>query len=98
MTNKSANNLNSRRDFLKSAAAAAMGSAVLTISGCGNPSASRAKKNSIIEKDFTILFQGDSITDAGRDRKRGEIANDPRAPFIRVPPARFRIGHGPPPP
>jgi lysophospholipase L1-like esterase len=69
-----------RRDFLKSAAAAAMGSAVLTISGCSSsPCASRAKKNSIIEKGFTILFQGDSITDADRDRKRDSIANDPRA-------------------
>jgi lysophospholipase L1-like esterase len=73
-------NLTLRRDFLKSAAAAAMGSAVLTISGCSSsPCASRTKKGSIIEKDFTILFQGDSITDGDRERKRGEIANDPRA-------------------
>ena len=74
------NNLTLRRDFLKSAAVTAMGSAAFAISGCSStPTASRAKKGSVIEKDFTILFQGDSITDAGRNRKRDSIANDQRA-------------------
>ena len=74
------NNLTLRRDFLKSAAVAAMGSAALAISGCNrtSPSANR-RKDSTIKKNATILLQGDSITDAGRNRERGEIANDPRA-------------------
>jgi lysophospholipase L1-like esterase len=37
------------------------------------------RKNSIIQKDSTILFQGDSITDAGRDRKSEGNANDSNA-------------------
>ena len=74
------NNLILRRDFIKSAAATAIGSATLAISGCNStPSASKAKKSSVIEKDFTILFQGDSITDADGDRKRDKITNDQRA-------------------
>lgn len=35
-------------------------------------------KGNIIKKGNTILFQGDSITDAGRDKKK-EIANDQKA-------------------
>jgi len=74
------NNLTLRRDFLKSAAAAAIGSAAFAISGCNSAGlVSSGKKSSIIEKDCTILFQGDSITDAGRNRKRDSIANDQRA-------------------
>jgi lysophospholipase L1-like esterase len=79
MTEKHTNNPNSRRNFLKSAAAAAMGSAALAISGCSAPAASKSRNGSIIKKNCTILFQGDSITDAGRDRKRDSIPNDPRA-------------------
>jgi len=73
------NDLTLRRDFLKTAAAAAMGTGALALSGCSVPAASSRKQKSLIEKNDTILFQGDSITDAGRNRKRDQIANDPRA-------------------
>ena len=36
-----------------------------------------AKNTSLLSKGNTILFQGDSITDAGRDKKN-EIANNQR--------------------
>ncbi|WP_116106101.1 SGNH/GDSL hydrolase family protein [Lewinella sp. IMCC34191] len=60
---------NHRRDFIKNAAllpAALAGSAALT-----KPSAMSAD----VPERLTVLFQGDSITDAGRDRDRTE-AND----------------------
>jgi hypothetical protein len=69
-------NQNQRRQFLKSTAAAAIGS--LGLSASANAK-SKPAKSQIIKKNATILLQGDSITDAGRIRRRGEIANDPRA-------------------
>jgi len=70
------NKHNPRRQFLKSTAAAAIGAAALTIPA--QAKAKPAKKEPFIRKNATILLQGDSITDAGRNRKRGDIANDPR--------------------
>ena len=69
------NDMKSRREFIKSLSDAAMGSAALSLSGCAVAPA----KGPVIRKNATILFQGDSITDSGRNRERGEIANDPRA-------------------
>jgi len=69
-------NTNPRRQFLKSTAAAAIG--LLGLSASANAK-SKPAKSQIIKKNATILLQGDSITDAGRIRRRGEIANDPRA-------------------
>jgi lysophospholipase L1-like esterase len=58
--------MNTRRDFLKTAA---IGGAVLSIpnivaSAMSMPQASKIS----LQKDDIILFQGDSITDAGRDK------------------------------
>jgi len=50
------------------------------LSGCNSASSSSARtKKSIIQKDSTILFQGDSITDAGRDRRSEGNANNRNA-------------------
>jgi len=74
------NKTNSRRQFLKSTAALAIATASLSITGCtSTQTVSKTGKGPFIKKNATILFQGDSITDAGRQRKRGEIANDPQA-------------------
>lgn len=58
-----------RRSFLREIAAAALG----TAGACWLPAMTgkQAKKNSeyaVIPSDGTVLFQGDSITDAGRNR------------------------------
>ena len=54
--------------------------AVSVLYGCkGNKPKYTKLKDSIIEKNSTILFQGDSITDAGRDRKREATVNDKNA-------------------
>lgn len=72
--------LTSRRNFIKSLTAATIGGTVLLLSGCNSvSSSSRHRKNSIIQKDSTILFQGDSITDAGRDRNSEGNANNTNA-------------------
>lgn len=72
-------NLKPRRDFLKSAAGIALGTATLAASDCAaSPVPPQSPKGSFIPKNATILFQGDSITDAGRNRKRADIPNDPR--------------------
>ncbi len=59
--------MNTRRDFLKKAA---MGSAMLSIpsivaSAMNLPSSSKI----VLQKNDVILFQGDSITDAGRNKE-----------------------------
>ncbi|NIP25910.1 MAG: lysophospholipase [Phycisphaerae bacterium] len=71
-------NLTSRRNFMKSFTAAAVGGTVFLLSGCNSVSSSHRKK-SIIQKGGIILFQGDSITDAGRDKRREANANDRNA-------------------
>ena len=71
-------NLTSRRNFMKSLTVTTVGGTSLFISGCSSVSSSHRKK-SIIQKESIILFQGDSITDAGRDRKREGNANDKNA-------------------
>ena len=74
-----------RRTFLQGAAcagAAALGAAaVLSESGCSSltGAASGRAAGGLIQPDSVILFQGDSITDAGRDRGREKNPNDARA-------------------
>ena len=61
-----------RRDFLKTMAAATLGTAAL-LSGCDNimmKKKSLNAKGSVISKGDTVLFQGDSITDSGRARSQ----------------------------
>jgi len=65
MANERESSLLSRRRFVGSALAAGSLPAV----GLGQTSS--------LKPGTVILFQGDSITDAGRDRKRGD-ANDAR--------------------
>ncbi|MCK5270377.1 MAG: SGNH/GDSL hydrolase family protein [Sedimentisphaerales bacterium] len=74
-------NMTSRRNFLKSVTATAIGSTALLSSGCNKIAGNSAcpKRGSVITKGSTILFQGDSITDAGRVRKRENNANDSKA-------------------
>ena len=65
----------SRRMFLKTTAAA-IGGASLLVSGCNSGLSGVDKRKSIIQKGDRILFQGDSITDAHRDRKKQGNPND----------------------
>ncbi len=71
----------SRRKFLTKSAvgASALASIPAIVSSCVSPNSEESKeKYSIITKGDTILFQGDSITDAGRERKE-ELSNNPRS-------------------
>ena len=74
-------NIASRRNFLKSVTATAIGSTALLSSGCNEITrkSTRPKRCSVITKGNTILFQGDSITDARRDKKRENKVNDSKA-------------------
>lgn len=74
-----------RRNFLKQtvsvAAAGLAASSILTSAGCSETmkdSFGRAVYR-LTDKNNIILFQGDSITDSGRDRRRQNNANEPRA-------------------
>jgi lysophospholipase L1-like esterase len=68
-----------RRSFLiKSGAAAAALSSIPEIVSAALPSGRKKSEYSIFKKGSTVLFQGDSITDAGRD-KTNETPNNPRA-------------------
>lgn len=72
----------SRRDFIKTfTAATAAGGAVLSLHGCNNGISAQTHRGrtSVLRKDCTILFQGDSITDAGRNRSREDSVNDSAA-------------------
>jgi lysophospholipase L1-like esterase len=65
----------SRRQLLENAAVAAgVAAAVAAV-----PKQLRAAEGAELRKDATILFQGDSITDAGRDRRGEGNANHSRA-------------------
>ena len=73
-------NATTRRNFILSGAAAAIsGGVILAMSGCNMKKGDKQVK---LEKKFPqgsiILFQGDSITDMGRERKNQNI-NDLRA-------------------
>lgn len=71
----------SRRNFLtKSAAgAAALASIPTIVSLCiSSEKEEQKEKYSLFEKGNTVLFQGDSITDAGREKEK-ELPNNPRS-------------------
>lgn len=73
-----------RREFIGKAAATTAvtlaTSSLLSSAGCSSSTARLAgKKGGRIEAGNVVLFQGDSITDAGRDRQREGNANDIRA-------------------
>ena len=73
-------NPNSRRNFLKSFAATAIGGSTLVLAGCDNIASSPVANNrNLIKRNSRILFQGDSITDAGRNRNRENNPNDKNA-------------------
>lgn len=67
----------SRRRFFKNSVGGslALASIPAIVSSCISPD---KKGESIISENDTILFQGDSITDAGRNRRR-ELPNDNRS-------------------
>jgi lysophospholipase L1-like esterase len=75
----------SRRGFLghtvTAAAAGLAAVSTLSVSGCSEPMrrASGRKPIGFFGKGDVVLIQGDSITDAGRDKKREDNANDVRA-------------------
>jgi len=68
----------SRRNFIaKSAAGAAALASIPSIVSASLPSKSEGgKKYSLFGKGDTVLFQGDSITDAGREKEK-ELPNNP---------------------
>jgi len=72
-----------RRQFLSKTASlstAALGaSAFLGTTGCHDADRNCQKALPLFRKNSVILFQGDSITDAGRDRKKENVANDSKA-------------------
>ena len=63
--------MNTRRDFLKKAAYAGVGMAVLPeIAGAAVSERNMVNQNKItLKRDSVILFQGDSITDSGRKKE-----------------------------
>jgi lysophospholipase L1-like esterase len=74
----------SRRRFLGNAmttAAGLAGASAFGSAGCSEPMRQTAgrKSGGFISRGDVVLFQGDSITDAGRDRRREGNANDARA-------------------
>ena len=64
-----------RRELLQSSAMATGAAAALSVT---TASSFAASPNVRIKEGDVILFQGDSITDAGRDRKSEPHANNPR--------------------
>ena len=69
----------SRRNFLnKSAVGAAALVSIPTIVSASMSPSNKKNKYSIFQKDNTILFQGDSITDAGREKEK-ELPNSSRS-------------------
>jgi len=70
----------SRRNFFTQSTAGIIGVCSIPgiVSSCINDEKRRNSKYSLFTKDSTVLFQGDSITDAGREKKR-ELPNNSRS-------------------
>lgn len=69
----------SRRNFLiKSAVGTATLASIPAIVSATIPANGKKTKYSIFEKGNTVLFQGDSITDSGREKEK-ELPNNPRS-------------------
>jgi len=81
MESRSSDHRSTRRNFLRGTASAVAAASILPTLGCAGTGtrSSRARTGGLIKAGGTILFQGDSITDAGRDRGRENNANDVRA-------------------
>lgn len=72
-------NLSRRKFFGRTAAgAAAIASIPAIVSSCISADEKKTDKYSRFQKGDTILFQGDSITDAGREKQR-ELSNNPQS-------------------
>lgn len=73
-------NFSRRRFITRSAVGAAALTSIPAIvnNAFGSSSTAGKSKYKIFEKGNTILFQGDSITDAGREKQR-ELPNNPRS-------------------
>jgi len=73
----------SRRNFIRTCTAVtAVAGTALSLPGCNNNTISGEathSRKSILNKGSTILFQGDSITDAGRNKGREDNVNDSAA-------------------
>ncbi|MGK0299320.1 MAG: lysophospholipase L1-like esterase [Planctomycetota bacterium] len=66
-----------RREFLGASALALTG---LGLTSCATPVVRELPKHQpLVRPGDTVLFQGDSITDAGRSRETADIANDKNA-------------------
>ena len=67
-----------RRAFIGKTAAALTASTLLSSAGCSNTMKrlSGSARSPLIGKGDVVLLQGDSITDAGRNRNREDNAND----------------------
>jgi lysophospholipase L1-like esterase len=68
-------NQNTRRDFIKSAAIGSVAAGISIPEIVAAATKPAAAKRITLAKDDIVLFQGDSITDWGRDHKK-TIAND----------------------
>ncbi|MEJ2705907.1 MAG: SGNH/GDSL hydrolase family protein [Sedimentisphaerales bacterium] len=79
--NESSKKVISRRNFIKTCAATTTigGTSALLLPGCSGSLTSAHGGTPIIRKEATILLQGDSITDAGRDKSKEGNVNDAAA-------------------
>ncbi len=67
-----------RRSFLKFSTAGLAAASVAGVTGISNSAASELlplKSGEFIQKGAVVLFQGDSITDAGRSRETADVPN-----------------------
>jgi len=67
--------MNNRRSFIKKAAMGGLMAISIPEILSGAMVSEGKKKNISLNKDFTILFQGDSITDAGRNKEDNSYNN-----------------------
>lgn len=80
--NEAAKKSGGRREFLKECGLVLAGAGCIGASGCGRlgrgDSASHGP-GGLIKDNSVVLFQGDSITDAGRSREKAGLANNQAA-------------------
>jgi lysophospholipase L1-like esterase len=72
-------NFSTRRSFIKSTTATALGAAALTNLPLVGEAAAAQTTRSLVAQNDVILFQGDSITDAGRSREEAAKPNNKAA-------------------
>src|SRR5690349_13660057 len=72
-----------RRDFLKASSLALGAAGMASLSACASTSQTTSKASRVeIAKGATVLFQGDSITDSRRQRKREDADAPNRQPGL----------------